>query len=53
MVILKYNADGEIVKATESVTNDDLVYVGTLTPKHFGVFNTFTYKGLSLRGNYL
>ena len=44
-----YNADGEIVKATESVTNDDLVYVGTLTPKHFGgFFNTFTYKGLSL-----
>ena len=44
-----YNADGEIVKATESVTNDDLVYVGTLTPKHFGgFFNTFSYKGLSL-----
>ena len=44
-----YNADGNIVKSTESVTNDDLVYVGTLTPKYFGgFFNTFSYKGLSL-----
>ena len=44
-----YNADGDIVKSTESVTNDDLVYVGTLTPKYFGgFFNTFSYKGLSL-----
>ena len=44
-----YNADGEIVKSTENVTNDDLVYVGTLTPKYFGgFFNTFSYKGVSL-----
>lgn len=46
---LVYNADGEIIKSTENVSNDDLVYMGTLTPKHFGgFFNTFTYKGLSL-----
>ena len=44
-----YNADGEIIKSTENITNDDLVYMGTLTPKYFGgFFNTFTYKGLSL-----
>ena len=46
---LVYNADGEIIKSTENITNDDLVYMGTLTPKYFGgFFNTFTYKGLSL-----
>lgn len=46
---LVYNADGEIIKSTENVTNDDLVYMGTLTPKYFGgFFNTFSYKGLSL-----
>lgn len=44
-----YNVDGEIVKSTENLTNDDLIYVGTQTPKYFGgFFNTFTYKGLSL-----
>lgn len=46
---LVYNADGEVIKSTENITNDDLVYMGTLTPKYFGgFFNTFTYKGLSL-----
>lgn len=46
---LVYNADEEIIKSTENITNDDLVYMGTLTPKYFGgFFNTFTYKGLSL-----
>ena len=44
-----YNADGEIVPSTESITNDDLVYVGTTTPRYYGGFmNTFTYKKLSL-----
>ena len=33
-----YNADGEIIKSTENITNDDLVYMGTLTPKYFSGF---------------
>ena len=44
-----YNADGDIVKENESITNDDLVHVGHTSPRHFGgFFNTFTYKRLSL-----
>ena len=44
-----YNADGDIVKENETITNDDLVHVGHTSPRHFGgFFNTFTYKRLSL-----
>lgn len=44
-----YNAAGDIISYDEDITNDDLVYVGTTTPRYYGgFFNTFTYKKLSL-----
>ncbi|WP_158288387.1 SusC/RagA family TonB-linked outer membrane protein [Mucilaginibacter psychrotolerans] len=45
-------ADGTITKSFNSAKAEDLVYMGTRTPKYNGgLTNTFLYKGLALTAN--
>ncbi|RXG32299.1 TonB-linked outer membrane protein, SusC/RagA family [Leeuwenhoekiella marinoflava DSM 3653] len=45
-----FNRDGEIVDSNTALTDiEDMVYVGTRTPKYYGSFNTtLNYKKISL-----